>query len=644
MDALTADPFFGPPRIHRDEWYGAPLRHRRVRGCFEGTDTRFCFCFPEPGRYEGRFIQFLGGGLGGDERQGVVIGMHGLAFDEGAYYVESNQGHVGQDLSGLRGDMSILGYRASAQSARFARELAAEMYGGPPHHGYVIGPSGGAMRAVECLERVPELWHGAVPWMINRVPLHQFHWSLSAWAGAVLGAQLPAVVDARSPGGSGDPSAALSPAQRHALEALEHGGLPHGTEAQLEPNPLWLLGMRETRLADPDYFRAFWHEPGYAGADHASGLRAVLVEHQVEVGEVVSAAELSALGEARDLQAVVLARTAGSHPVGIRLRGSPPDAELTGACLSFRSGARAGQRVDCSGSLSGVLLAAFDPHGFSDVRPGDQILIDNRDVLAFRFYHRHLVDRRYPGMRQFFDGDRPRHPRRPVDFDRLPTPSGRFAGKMILVQHTHDRECWPVCAQAYADDVRAALGDATDDAFRLYWIEHAAHLVPLTPETRARLIDHRGIPAQATRDLIAWVERGRPPLPSTRASYDAAQLSLPTSASERSGIQPVVSARANGGTCVRVRVGEVVRLSGRAEVPEGAGGLVRAEWDLHGRGDFEVADVLEGTPREHASAVEHRYAEPGTYFPCLRVASERPEAGRESHRIENLARVRVVVC
>ena len=87
---MATDDFFGPATIHSDEWVDEPVRHRRVRGGFEGTDTRFLLLLPEPERYAGRFVQFLQGGMGGSEMAGVAMGAHQIAFENGAIHVESN--------------------------------------------------------------------------------------------------------------------------------------------------------------------------------------------------------------------------------------------------------------------------------------------------------------------------------------------------------------------------------------------------------------------------------------------------------------------------------------------------------------------------------------------------------------------------
>ena len=71
---------------------------------------------------------------------GHISGTLDMYFDLGAYAVEPNQGHVDPEgvnfeLPGLREFDSVLSFRASAESARFAAALATEMYGSEPHHG-----------------------------------------------------------------------------------------------------------------------------------------------------------------------------------------------------------------------------------------------------------------------------------------------------------------------------------------------------------------------------------------------------------------------------------------------------------------------------------------------------------------------------
>jgi hypothetical protein len=74
------DAFFGRPVVSKDEWRDGPVPHRLVLGGFEGTDTRYAFYFPDMSAYQGRFIQFLQGGLGGTEPGGLVSAGPGNAY------------------------------------------------------------------------------------------------------------------------------------------------------------------------------------------------------------------------------------------------------------------------------------------------------------------------------------------------------------------------------------------------------------------------------------------------------------------------------------------------------------------------------------------------------------------------------------
>jgi hypothetical protein len=177
--------------------------------------------------------------------------------------------------------------------------------------------------------------------------------------------------------------------------------------------------------------------------------------------------------------------------------------------------------------------------------------------------------------------------------------SGRFRGKMIHVNATHDAQVWPNGVLACRAKVEADKGQRTGGSYRLWWVEDAPHGAPqllgpaLTPEEdpgvwRSRLVDYDGVTAQALRDLVAWVEQGiEPP-----ASTDFAMTSD----------------------------GEPVTLTGVGE-QAGAGAIVAAEWDPEGTGRFERFDVDGGLPSITVETT-HANARPGTYLACFRVGSQ----------------------
>ena len=105
----------------------------------------------------------------------------------------------------------------------------------------------------------------------------------------------------------------------------------------------------------------------------------------------------------------------------------------------------------------------------------------------------------------------------------------------------------------------------------------------------------------------------------------------------------MVSLRVNGDQRADAVCGEELVFRATAEVPKDAGFIVALEWDLLGSGGFSIVDAVTAAPR----AVLERpvsFAEPGTYFPTVRVVAQRDAEGTTPYaRLQNLARVRVVV-
>lgn len=641
----TDDPFFGEAEIDADEWRDAPQRHRFVHGGFAGTATRFSVILPEKSAYGGRFVQFLQGGLGGSEFTGQQMNAHHVAFENAAYFVESNQGHIGNDLSGLRGEEGLLSWRASAQSARFARRLAIEMYGAAPHHGYVFGGSGGGMRSIDCIEAAPAIWNGAVPFIINRNGLTSYNWSVAAWVGAVLGDKLAALADATDAGGGGAYALALTDSERRALDVLYAAGYPKGAEDQLGPNSLWILGMQLAFAQDPRFVVDFWSKPGYAGHDREPEVARLLIETTATVDRILSADEIGKLArESGDVSGAIL-RFAGPTPAGAVLKCDVAPERLLGASFTVTSGKAKGRRLNSTGAIGGAVTAYLDPLGFRDMAPGDTLQINNRGLISFLYVHRHEADPRYPSMRQFFKDGKPVYPMQDIDFDKLAVPSGRIDGKLILLQHTHDREAWPTSAHPYIADVRKTYGAGTRERFRVWWIENACHLPP-SPSQRTLYLNYAPAYTQAVRDVIAWVEEGKaPPVDTGYSLEDDIHVVLEKGAKDRGGIQPVIEASANGAAKATAMVGEAVALEARIAVPPGAGKLVRVAWDLDGSGDFATEDAtFSGTPISHAAKLSHAFSAPGTYFVTVMAWSQREgDTKNLSRRIPNLARVRVVV-
>jgi hypothetical protein len=653
------DDFYGKPYVDRDETRDAPLPLRYLHGGFEGTDARFSMYLPPADVYRGRLLQTFAGALGGDEYTAETLGLFSpieVAFSHGAYLVVTNQGHLGADLSGLRGDLTVLNGRTDAEAARLSHAIAEELYGARPHHGYCFGGSGAGGFTLRCLELAPDIWQGGAPFMYGGTDM-----SVLVNAFRVLEPVVDGVIDAMQVGGSGDPFAGLNTEQREALATLYRMGFQRGAEWQLKlpaPEITWtataepgIPGLYET---DPSYFEDFWSVPGHAGAD--GELAHALVEAKASVAKVVTVADLASRVDAQAGETWIIPMvTAGLDPAATfgLLFDDGLDTNLTGAKVTFTSGKAAGRTVYIGMMIGGVLLPSgrgsfFDVSLLEGVAEGDEVQIDNRDWLAFCYLHRHrpFRDLHY---RPLTVAGMPVYPfRRHSGGIDVPF-TGKFAGKIILQQHMHDRPCWPAMGVIYQAQVREHLGDAIDDQFRLWFTDNATHIPSMPGFGDPTLsIDYFGCVAQAVRDVIAWVEDGVAPAPSTSYDYVDGQVLMPASAAARGGIQPVVRASANGAERAEVAVGAPVTLSAEAEVPPGTGGLVSVEWDFDGSGAFAFKhdDFKVGASQVSVSTT-HTYDAPGTYFATVRVRAHREgdasASGPTACLVENIRRARVVV-
>ena len=636
---MEDDAFFSAPYVDVDEARQVPLPHRYVHGGFEGTDTRFSIYLPPPEQYRNHFLHYAEGGHGGNETSllgpmnaiGVGFPLFRLAFEElGCYLVESNRGHLGNDLSGIKGDWSICYWRAGVAAARYAKQVATEYYGSEPRYGYVQGGSGGGWSSWLSAEHAPDLYDGAVPCIIST----EGTVTLSSHAYGVegLGDALEQVIDACEVGGSGEPFVGLDTSQIDALTVLLRTGYPRRAENQLRRNPVWGFGIQALKESDPGYFDDFWTLRGYAGADNADTVTRRLVEGKATVQRVLSAENCPG--------AMSMLVTDPDTPYGIELDVDEPD-RLFYAALTFTSGNAAGRHLYIAGTAAGVLTPypiGF-PELFKSVEPGDELTFDNRDFVAFCHYHRHVgISDVHPEMS--VDGH-PMYPQRPRTDSIL---TGRYDGKMIMVPGALDVNVFP--PTAYPKWIADHHGDAVDEHFRIWWMDHAGHTPPsmMDPTWCTWLIDYRGYFEQAIRDVVAWSEDGVAP---AKMSYRFTRdngLVLPDTAEERGGIQPVVEATANGAPRAEIRLGDAVQLHGTAAVPTGMGTLVHAEWDFDGAGNWPVRCAeADGSPETIDVIVQHTFTETGTYYPCFRVGSHRHGAHGQGASVDNLARARVVV-
>jgi hypothetical protein len=666
VNSSLEDEYFRNPYVDVDEWRESPVPHRYIHGGFVGTNTRFSIYLPPADQYEGRFFQHITPVPDNENLAPLEAGglsKIGLSISSGAYFVETNGGGATATL-GSDVDPTIGAYRANAAAAQYSRVVAAGMYGEHRPFGYAYGGSGGGFRTIGGAENTTGVWDGYAPFVIGSPMAIPNVFSVRMHAQRLLRGSFEGIVDALEPGGSGDMYAGLDDDQQAALLEVTRMGFPprswyaHATMG-MHAFPVLLAGVR---MADPGYFNDFWTEPGYLGSAAPASLLRDRVQHPCEVAELLSWEQLLALG--------LVSRPAAAHgqggvddaflgsagggdvPAAVRLT-SPVPAEVQGGELLVKSGALEGARLMLSSTVGDVALFSLpmDP-AMRHLRPGDSVEVDNSDFLAAQTYHRHQVPGpEYRVWDQFRNPDgSPMYPQRPMLLGPLfaaaaagTVQSGRFDGKMIVLAALDDREAFPWQADWYRTKVNEHFGTAADDHFRLWYVDHAIHADDEIQDYPTHAVSYLGVLHQALRDLSLWVEQGIAPTPSTTYDVIDGQVVVPGSAAERGGLQSVVTLTADGGARSDVAVDDVVTLRVVAEAPPAGGQIIAVEWDLDGTGEFAITDAPEPDTRV---TVERQcsFPEPGTYFPTVRVTSQRDGDTNDRYtRIQNLARARVVV-
>jgi len=467
----------------------------------------------------------------------------------------------------------------------------------------------------------------------------------------VLRDKWPSIIDAIEPGGSGDPYAGLNDEERAALEEATRTGFPLGAWFNYVPQgggPLVLVA-NYVPVLDPTYLDDFWSKPGYLGTDPTSSVRSARIQHEATVVDVTPG---------------------GRNQLKL---SSVPRGDLTGADVIITSGAAAGKtaslgRVASDGrgqvglvfeSVGDTIDITADPSVVDSIQAGDEIRIDNSRYLALQTYHRHQFppanpDFDYPDVYDYFrnpDGT-PKYPQRGVDIGAAGTlgstgqiPTGRFNGKMIVVECLHDGDALPWQADWYRKTVAAVEGPHIDQKYRLWYVDNANHTDPTTEAQQTHAVAYSGTVQYALRELSAWVEQGIDPPPTSEYRVQDGQVLVPATAAERKGIQPVVHLTVNGGERAEVAAGQAVTFTAQIEAPPAPGRVVSAQWDLEGAGTYQNdAELGDPTSETVPVTTTHAFTRPGTYHPTLRVASQREgDRGTPFARSLNLARVRVVV-
>jgi hypothetical protein len=310
-----------------------------------------------------------------------------------------------------------------------------------------------------------------------------------------------------------------------------------------------------------------------------------------------------------------------------------------------------------------------DPTVVSQIKVNDPLVVDNSWFLAFQTYHRHQIpppDANLYAWDQYRNPDgTPKYPQReiltgPVGsagptgdssgtlFGPGAIQSGLFHGKMIALASVMDDLAFPWSTDWHRQRAEAAQRGNLDKNFRLWYTDNADHGSPPAnnPAAQAITVGYDGVVQQALRDVAAWAEQGIRPPDTTNYQMVETQPPLAASARKRGGVQPVVTLTADGAARADIKAGQTVSFTAVAEVPPGAGDIVAAEWDFLGLGTYPdpPAAISTPSPTVTLTATSNPYTTAGTYFPVVRVTSQRQGDPKAAYgRIQNLARARVVV-
>ncbi|KAF5560446.1 hypothetical protein FPHYL_6650 [Fusarium phyllophilum] len=627
------DPLFSQPIIDNETHETLPIPHLQVSGHFDGTAVDFNIYLPESG-WKGRFFQLV------YPLQNSTASAREIGFgaESGGYTVRA---------SGLPT------YRGDAAAAKVGMMIAREYYKPKNNkiHGYIYGGSGGSLITVGAMENTVGIWSGALT-LVQAVPVSINNWSIRALAGLVLQNNSAEIENALKPGGSVDVYSSLSPTERTVFEEATTLGVPiKAWETFYETGAsetLWeamrsVSGSAVMRM-DPSYVDDFWNQPGYLGSED-SRLGKIFRQEMLDYKTSITSIESDA----------------NSVPTQLTLDKAPESTRTYWLDITVLSqdgktlGKVTGKSFDNSIDKTVTLHSNNDPAALSLLQQGTQVQISNRMFLAMHALHRYSVPKRpgfygYDYLRE--SNGAPMYPQRSVlvaeQIARFAsggaTFSGKFNGKMIVMDNLMDVDAFPWHADWYKNEVRKVYGDEANNKFRLHYTENADHQMgPVIGSKSSRAVDVTGLYEQQLRDLSVWCETGTYPSIPTNYTIQNAQVELPAAASERKGLQPVIELSVNGKTDAEVQAGRMVTFKVRIEVPPGAGKIVSLECDFEGTGHFVKKSFGDVAPSVETT-VCYSYRRKGTFFPAVRAASRREGNMDSPYALSlNLGRVKVLV-
>ncbi|PIA91485.1 hypothetical protein CB0940_09941 [Cercospora beticola] len=627
------DPEYASPTFTNQANETQPVPHERISGYFNGTAVNFTIYLTPKSQWKGRFFQLV------YPSQNASAPDYAISFgvESGGFTVQTS---------------GSIGYRADAATAKLARGIAQDYYNvsADEVYGYVYGGSGGSLEVVGAAEKTFGVWDGCLV-LIQATPISiPYNWGMRAFGGLIFGNKSAQIIDAVQPGSNVDLTSVFDNLEQAVLEEVTALGVPlkgwEDWDAIVGNRTQLFQTMKDITIPmiqdmDPTYADDFWTKDGYAGAEQSAlgkRFRTALVEFNSTIAS-------TAVGDHGMTTEFVLEdvpeNIAGSVGLGFSIMVNNTLQPFSGHLDSDTRTVYISSRGATNEKLQALV-------------PGARVVVDNRWYLAAHTFYRHQVPPKESGFYAFDylrdDAGQPLYPQRSILIGPLITQSttggathtGNITMKAIALQNLLDFDAFPWHADWYSKQVAKAKG-GIEDHYRLYFGENADHaMYRLGAPFTKRLVDWTGLYEQHLQDLSAWVEYGIEPPTPTNYTVEDGQVRIPSAASERKGIQPLVELLVNGTKRAEVKSGGRIEFNVEAEVPTGLDQIVALEWDAYGTGEYAKKDLE--VSQALSVQFSHVYEEPGLYFAGVRVASHREGNTRTDIALAwNMDRVRVIV-
>jgi hypothetical protein len=578
-----------------------------------------------------------------------------MAFTNGAFSVNWMSASIPN---------AVASHRHEAAATKVAKAYANRLYGNTAKiFSYFWGCSGGGTVAMAAAENVTGIWDGVEPQCIGTsgdAPYHSFYWQ-ALYTMAIPKEKRDAIAAAAVPGGTGDIYAGLNEEEKSVLNEFLAAGYPLPVIGNHFANLTPLVDPIDIRLADPTYEDDFWSQPGYAGTNPPNYLKAAKVDGWATITGIVrdaagvpiaiqfDPATVPALGTVGDnyLEYWVYAADGKTRLIDPnRAVGVPTDNKrrfsLVGK-LDTSTGLLA--LTGTINQVMGPALPIVNSKVLLDaLKVGSRVRINNRFILAMYYYPRYS---NIPGARSYdqyrnADGSA-KYPQRKdisvLSHSNYRTMGGRIetgaiTTKVMIIEGRSDNLSWPIFNASYAQRIQRTLGAKANEMMRFYLHDNGRH---------AAGGGEPGIFQQSIQDLMAWAEKGTVPPPSTSFTIHNGQVIPPDNASERHGLQPVMSLTANGTARATVGVSQPVNLVAKLEMPPKTGQIVQYGWTIAGTADpMIVVDKRQTLVNVNRSVT---FDKPGTYVVRLTVNGQRDGLVAPTNQtlLQNFKEVRVVV-